>query len=352
MVLTPQPAGFPGSPSGSTVEWQRERRLLVPLLLSILLHLIALTTVRQEWWQNPAPMEEDWIEVIPAPEPRRPLPIVETPDLPESPPPVEPDARAERDLRKEGTGEPTTSPLEGEVEVIPLAPPAADATPAPVEAAPEPADQVQPVQPPKVESPPQLPPPHKIEPQGELLPAPTHEPSPGQGERPTPRLEEIMPPPQPPAPKDSTALPRGAELVPSFDSPVYAPYMAPRPGARAEHAYPGRRNIPLDTRDDRFVSYFLKIKRQIEYIWDYPRAAAARGEHGDAVIQFTILKDGRVKEIKLLRSSGHPILDNEALTAIRDGAPYPPIPRRLNTDELTVTGTFRYLLSRFRPFIR
>jgi len=140
--------------------------------------------------------------------------------------------------------------------------------------------------------------------------------------------------------------------VPSWTSPLYQTYIAPRVADRAEAPDLGNRVIPLETQDDRFVSYFLKIIRQIEFIWDYPREAAMRGESGTSVVLFTILKDGRLgSPPKLLRSSGFAALDNEALSAVADGAPYPPIPDRLETDSLMVTFTFNDIL-RTNPFVR
>ncbi|MGD2064123.1 MAG: energy transducer TonB [Nitrospirota bacterium] len=338
-----QPAGGP-SLTFVVDDHRAQRRLIVAFLLSILLHLVLLSLFRVEWWQPPLPPEEEWFEVVPVPaSPAKRLPIVETPEAPESPPPVKPEALAERSLRKAGTDKPTASPLEGEVETSPLAPkPPAAAT------APGPAPLPKPT-PPKMEraeTAPQTPP---VKREGDLLPSPTRSAPGKEAAKPPAAAEERAPPAPTPSPPRTTRRP--PDLVPSWESEVYAPYTAPRAGAPGL-AYPGRRAIPLDTADDRFISYFLSIKRQIEYIWDYPQRAAERGEHGDCIIQFTILKDGRVREIRLLRSSGFRDLDDEALNAVADGAPYNPIPKRLATDELVVTGTFRYVLHRLQPFVR
>jgi len=323
---------------------RQRRRFLIPLLLSILLHLLLLMMFRGDWWQPRLAPEEEWFEVVPVPTPApdKRLPIVETPPIPESPPPSKPEALAERNLQKEGTGRPTASPLEGELESIPLAPKPSPAAPThEARSAPTPVAPTKPATPAPAKQPPAPP----ITREGDLLPPPTRA-TPQAQPAPTPPVTEGEGTPAPPP-----SQPRHADLVPSWESPVYAPYTAPRTGA-PDLTYPGRRSIPLDTADDRFISYFLSIKRQIEYIWSYPEAAARRGEHGDCVIQFTILKDGRVKDIKLLASSGFQALDREALSAVADGAPYNPIPARLATDELVVTGTFRYLLSRLHPFVR
>lgn len=331
------------------------RNILLLLLLSLLLHLLLallLTTTLRDWWQPPPPPPVRWIEVVepPAPAPpKRTLPIVETPEIPESPPPKRPEARAERTLHKQGTNEEAAAPEEGTIRQIPMAPPPPSKAAPPAKATP-PAKEAAPSQPrpqPPAKAVQAHPPATPKIPEGDLLPAPTLE-------TPTsapPRLEEVMPPPSPPS-APATPPRRGVELVPSWPSQVYQPYMAPRPGARAQAPDLGNRVIPLETQDDRLVSYFLKIKRQIEFIWDYPREAAMRGESGSCTIQFTILKDGRLAEPpKLVRSSNFTALDREALGAVADGAPYPPIPDRLSTDSLTVTGQFLYILHT-NPFIR
>jgi len=326
------------------------RNILLLLLLSLLLHLILallLTSALRGWWRPPPPPPVRWIEVVeppPAPAPpKRTLPIVETPKIKESPPPKRPEARAERNLRKQGTQHEATSPEAGTIRQIPMAPPPpSKATPTP-KAVPKAATPPQP-RPKPVEAPPPV---TRRLPEGDLLPAPTLETPSKVG----PRPEEVMPPPTPPS-APPTPPRHGVELVPSWTNPVYQPYMQPRPGARAEAPDLGHRVIPLETQDDRFISYFLKIKRQIEYIWDYPRDAAMRGESGGSLIQFTILKNGLLAAPpKLLRSSGFAALDREALGAVADGAPYPPIPKRLATDSLTVTGQFLYVLHR-NPFVR
>jgi len=151
------------------------------------------------------------------------------------------------------------------------------------------------------------------------------------------------------------ALPdgEGAWIVAALVKPYRPP--ADASSAAAKFAYPTRRDIPtpraipLNTAEDRFISYFLSIKRQIEYTWDYPQRAA---EHGDCVIQFTILKNGRVRDIQLMHSSGFPALDREARKAVAGGAPYNPIPDRLATDELVVIGTFRCALGPPRLLIQ
>ncbi len=48
----------------------------------------------------------------------------------------------------------------------------------------------------------------------------------------------------------------------------------------------------------------------------YPAEAKTKGIQGRVALQFTIAKDGKVKDVKVVRSSGSEILDNEALRVL------------------------------------
>jgi protein TonB len=50
---------------------------------------------------------------------------------------------------------------------------------------------------------------------------------------------------------------------------------------------------------------------------EYPDAAAMRHETGTVVLNFLVDTDGTVKDSQVAVSSGHPILDNSALKALR-----------------------------------
>jgi len=102
--------------------------------------------------------------------------------------------------------------------------------------------------------------------------------------------------------------------------------------------------ISLNTKDFRYTSYFTHIKRKIELVWEYPRRAAEMGQEGSLLLRFTILKDGRLGGIKLLQSSGYRLLDQEAIRAVREAAPFNPIPDRLHKNRLNIMATFNYSL--------
>ena len=101
-------------------------------------------------------------------------------------------------------------------------------------------------------------------------------------------------------------------------------------------------SITFDTSDYRYAGYMRKLKEKIESIWVYPPEAAARGIYGDLKIRFTILKNGKLGAVELVRTSGYKMLDDAAIKALKDGEPYWPIPEEWGMESYTVPGHFVY----------
>ncbi len=100
--------------------------------------------------------------------------------------------------------------------------------------------------------------------------------------------------------------------------------------------------VDLNTTEFKYFSYFAKLKRDIELVWNYPESARIRGEQGELFLVFTIRRDGRLEDVKLLDSSGYALLDNEAVRAIRVASPYSPFPESWELERLHVRALFRY----------
>jgi len=167
--------------------------------------------------------------------------------------------------------------------------------------------------------------------------------------------------PSGPAPKTtqkSTRLPSsgrpGAPLVKKAP-PLPAPKsLFPSPETlnqierKFSHTYPKDiekgNTISLNTKSYKYISYFTHIKRKIELVWEYPRTAAELGQEGRLTLRFTILKDGRLYGVKLIQSSGYHLLDDEAVRAVKEAAPFNPIPDRLHKDHLNILASFTYTL--------
>jgi protein TonB len=100
--------------------------------------------------------------------------------------------------------------------------------------------------------------------------------------------------------------------------------------------------VDLNTTEFRYLSYFLKLKRQIEGVWNYPEASRMRGEQGELLLIFTIRSDGYLEDVKLLDTSGFRRLDDEAIRAIRVAAPFSPFPQSWPLERLNIRAIFRY----------
>jgi TonB family protein len=99
--------------------------------------------------------------------------------------------------------------------------------------------------------------------------------------------------------------------------------------------------------DSKILQDFLKIiSRKIEESKRYPRWAMDAGLEGMVVIRFSILQDGTLDaEIQLVSSSGTQVLDNAAVAAVRDAAPFPALPRALKRERLQIELPMHFRLT-------
>lgn len=104
----------------------------------------------------------------------------------------------------------------------------------------------------------------------------------------------------------------------------------------------GSAPVSLNTRDPVYVSYFVRIKHLIESQWEYPELALRYGLQGRLSLEFTIGANGQLEQLRLVRSSGSQLLDEEALRAIKAAAPFPPIPRWIKSNPLSISAAMEY----------
>ena len=156
-------------------------------------------------------------------------------------------------------------------------------------------------------------------------------------DQPTPvERQREEPPPREPIQETTVVverpLPTLRELLPS---PTYS-------SANARNSGP----VSLNTKDPIYVSYFTKIKQTIEQQWEYPEMALRYGLQGRLFLEFTIGVSGRLEQLRMIRSSGSQLLDEEALRAIKAAAPFPPIPSWIKPVPLSISATMEYHDSR------
>lgn len=98
-----------------------------------------------------------------------------------------------------------------------------------------------------------------------------------------------------------------------------------------------------DVEQAEYDNYLEGVKKSVFRAWE-PEQASRNKEQGRVVLEFTILSDGRLESIRILRSSGFPSLDREAMRAVRAVSPFRPLPERTGLSELSIRYTFNYSL--------
>lgn len=189
-------------------------------------------------------------------------------------------------------------------------------------------------------------------------------PKPTPGIAPAP-LEDATPAPQPPLPHrmvtttgnsrfsvdagserrpmDSDPADRAAELQRRQEIAQLAAELRNRNEAYAKR--PRRKYISANTREYAYAAYVRGWSDRVERVGNlnYPEEARRRQLHGELILTVGLDRDGNVISIKVIQSSGSPLLDAAAQRIVRLSAPFPPIPRDKGVDELYITRTWQFL---------
>ncbi|MBI5427030.1 MAG: energy transducer TonB [Nitrospinae bacterium] len=154
-----------------------------------------------------------------------------------------------------------------------------------------------------------------------------------------PEVRPAGPVPQSEPAHNSTAGNSAMALLDGFDPAKYAAMDSKSgPGERSDDDKP----ISLNTNETRYVSYFARIKQQIERVWIYPVEAAQRGISGELTLRFQISREGNLIGLNVVDKSGSEILDYAAIKAVKGAAPFYPIPSTIDRNQLTILATFIY----------
>ena len=117
---------------------------------------------------------------------------------------------------------------------------------------------------------------------------------------------------------------------------------------RESQAYakrPKKKFISANTKEYEYAAYMAAWVARVERIGNlnYPDEARRQQLHGQLVLTVALNRDGTVKSIDVIQSSGHKLLDDAAIRIVRLAAPFPPIPADEKVDELYVTRTWQFL---------
>jgi len=95
----------------------------------------------------------------------------------------------------------------------------------------------------------------------------------------------------------------------------------------------------------------VDVERIIDANWQYPELAIQYGLQGTVVIEFMILENGRVEDLRLVRSSGSRLLDEEVLRAIQASSPFRRLPSWIEPKRLWILATMEYRDGRFKAWL-
>ncbi|HEY2008886.1 MAG TPA: energy transducer TonB [Rhizomicrobium sp.] len=158
-------------------------------------------------------------------------------------------------------------------------------------------------------------------------------------ERPKP-AEEIKPPqhlavptvitaPLPDIVIQTTAPPPMVAAPPPVAAPVAPPVQAAAQKAAGE------------TRD----SFLGRLLAQLNRFKQYPRTARQARIEGVVMLHFVMDADGKVLSYEIAKSSGRPVLDNEALALIQRAQPLPALPADFPTRTLDAVVPIEFSLN-------
>ena len=88
----------------------------------------------------------------------------------------------------------------------------------------------------------------------------------------------------------------------------------------------------------------VKLTTALELGKRYPARAQARREEGVVHVSFVIDRQGRLLSSRVQQSSGHALLDAEALALLERAQPFPAPPAELKGPQVTITVPVRFFL--------
>ena len=95
---------------------------------------------------------------------------------------------------------------------------------------------------------------------------------------------------------------------------------------------------------DALAAYKSQVRRKIERNRKYPPSARNGRIEGTVRVSFTLNRQGQVVSFRMVNSSGHPILDDEAAALIRRVSPMPAFPKELTISTLELTVPIKFAL--------
>lgn len=115
---------------------------------------------------------------------------------------------------------------------------------------------------------------------------------------------------------------------------------------------PRHKFLNARTREYKYARYIAEWEAKVQRVGNltYPENVRRLGLSGEVTLEVTIEPNGAIRDITVLQSSGHKLLDNLAIRSAKLAAPFTPFPPeiRRETDLLHMTRTWQLNLPRSR----
>lgn len=184
----------------------------------------------------------------------------------------------------------------------------------------------------KLPEPPPTPEPAQPQPevvQPKIEPKIKPEPKPVVKPLPTPVVEQSEPVAEPP-PAQPT------EVIAVAPKPNVAPPVQTVPAPTPVKQEPPPVTNQADVEDAR-SKYGNSLWGAISKHKKYPKIAAMRNWQGEAIVELELDGNGKLKSKKIIQSSGHEVLDKQALEMVEKALPFPAPPDVLRGNNFTIT---------------
>jgi len=146
-----------------------------------------------------------------------------------------------------------------------------------------------------------------------------------------------------PMPKPSD-VPDRKPVTPSPRRVLVQEAAVQRPITPSPATTPTTRTPTSQVTADALSRYLSSVQAQIRTNKRYPRLSRRRSEEGAVTVQFRLQENGAIQSgPRVSKSSGHPMLDDEAIRSVKVSAPYPRFPESVQKEyvDLEIVIVFR-----------
>jgi protein TonB len=107
--------------------------------------------------------------------------------------------------------------------------------------------------------------------------------------------------------------------------------------------------VSARTQEFKYANYMAEWVKKVERVGNlnYPDTARRAGVSGKLLLDVALNPDGTVRNISILRSSGHAVIDDAAIRIVNLAGPFPPFPPEISkeADVLHITRTWEFSTS-------